>query len=132
MTDNLEQLEKDWPQRSTEDISQSNASPILFLSSIVFSLNLLLHSWIITKQAKHHSVHLWYVTELGPALAVLFVWLGFLLTYRRVKANLRKAGASEELGRSIRFFGLLLLMLMFVALSFAAHVMDFWTFGSSY
>jgi hypothetical protein len=113
MTDNLEQLEKDWPPNHPKDIG----SVKLFLAFAAFiSALTIVDAFIVTAQAKSRHDHFWLFYSVVRFFSILSPWVWAAVPYRRVRAVVAKSGASSDLLPAIEFFGVQTLFFVTIAI----------------
>ena len=113
MTDNLEQLERNWPPRRPKDISTVKffmAFAILF--TVLDALYVVLH--II--DARRHHADFWYLGAFNLTFGILLPWAAAIGAYRRVRATVVTLGASSDVLLAIRQQGTTALYAVYMAM----------------
>jgi hypothetical protein len=104
MTDNLEQLEKDWPQKYPKDfhVSQRTATRFnLVVSMILLAVAISNVSWRPIMKSQQTDP----LAIVGEVLAILLVPVAFIASYRRIKVKFKEFGNAPELLRTIEYIG---------------------------
>jgi hypothetical protein len=99
MTDNLEQLEKDWPTRWLKDIPSVKLSMGF---AIFFTVLAALYAVLQILGARRHHADFLYVAALDLILGVLLPWVAAIGAYRRLRTALAASGASPDVLLAIR------------------------------
>jgi hypothetical protein len=112
MTDNLEQLEKDWPQKYPKNPADEGTMLLNWVAGSVLIASELVIAVLIMVHAKLHRADFWLVNGVGRLLAILFVCLSLVTGYRRIKGAAIKSGEPDELLVSVRYaFALMLVQI---------------------
>jgi hypothetical protein len=110
MTDNLEQLEKDWPQRRPKDLKS-----FLLFAIMITGLDAAIAVLVILDMNRRHA-HLWYIYAFSLAVGISGPWLGAIGAYRRIKAIIIASGGSPIILLSIRQNGATALYMTYLAI----------------
>ncbi|HTD23559.1 MAG TPA: hypothetical protein VK738_12950 [Terriglobales bacterium] len=122
MTDNLEQLEKDWPEPRPKPISaqavvKMQLATAIFASAVAALLGVdrIIHPL--------HPADRWVLDVIGLTLVIVLPWLSAIVTYRRIKKVVASGSSPSDVLLYIRYqgvqmltsmFGVLLLLIMLI------------------
>lgn len=116
MTDNLEQLEKDWPTKFPKDLTTRGVTKLNMAMAAIVSISAIFFEVLMTIRAKSQHA----VSRLFPGMSrifwILLVWVGFLVSYRRIKAKIVNSGTNPDLLPAIQYIGATLLFTVSMAL----------------
>jgi hypothetical protein len=124
MTDNLEQLERDWPQPRPKDLSPRGTVNIFLALTVLLAVVAEMQVIMVILHLKSHHVELWYVKAFNLEMAVLIPGLAAIAFYRKVKAAVIASGSHRDLLLYIQFHGILALMLIYAAIGWTINVLD--------
>lgn len=98
MSDNLEQLERDWPQGRPKDFSPVGTVKIFLGMAIMSSVLAEIRAvFVITDLRSHHAQgFLWNLRAFSLLFMILSPWLAGFGFYRRMKAAIIETGGSPS------------------------------------
>jgi hypothetical protein len=112
MTDTLEQLEKDWPQRPPKGLKPFSFLPFAMMFTVIDAAVAVL---VILDMNRRHA-HLWYIHALFLAVGISGPWLGASVAYRKIKAIIVASGGSPIILLSIRQNGATALYMTYLSI----------------
>ena len=110
MTDNLEQLEKDWPERRPKPISAQGVVKMQLAFAIFFSVYVALAG---ADRIMPHHADRWVLDVIGLTLVIALPWLNAILTHRRIKKVVASGSSPSDVLLYIRYQGAVMLTGMF-------------------
>jgi len=102
MTDDLHQLERDYPTRPGKDLP---AVQYHLLLAIIFSLSSALSVSFHIEHARRAHPDSWLLNALSLCAAISLPWAGALVGYLQIKKSVLAAGASTFILREILIYG---------------------------
>ncbi len=112
MTDNLEQLEKDWPERRPKPISAQGVVKMQ-LATAIFASAVVALAGVERIIPRSHHADRWVLDVIGLTLVIVLPWLNAILTYRRIKKVVASGSSPSDVLLYIRYQGALMLTGMF-------------------
>src|SRR5579862_3518069 len=113
MTDDLQQLERDYPTRPGKDLP---AVQNYLLVAIAFSFLSALSVSRHIEHARSHHLDSWLPNALILCAAISLPWTGALASYLQIKKSVLAAGASTFVLREILIYGSRALVIAYAAL----------------
>ncbi|HTC93815.1 MAG TPA: hypothetical protein VK699_10220 [Terriglobales bacterium] len=113
MTDNLEQLEKDWPERRPKPISAQAVVKMNLAFAIFFSVCVAL---VGADRIMPHHADKWVLDIIGLSLVIVLPWLNAIVTYRRIKKVVASGSSPSDVLLYIRYQGVQMLTSTFSTL----------------
>src|SRR5260370_35754257 len=115
MTDNLEQLEKDWPERRPKPISAQGVVKMQLATAIFVSAVVALAGVERIIPRSHHADR-WVLDVIGLTLEIVCPCLNSILTYRRIKKVVASGSSPLYLRLYIQYQGSVILTWTFILL----------------
>ncbi len=117
MTDNLEQLERDWPLRRPKDPSPHLFTWLNLTLAVLFAAFANLEAIIYSFgwHSRHPADQLWFLPATTMLCALQIPWLGALGSYRRIRKLVSGTSVNLEMQQLLRDQGARLLCGMYLA-----------------
>ena len=116
MTDNLEQLERDWPQPRPKNLSTRGAVKFFLAMTILLSAFIEIEAVLVILRLKSRPVQGWYMTAFTLEMAVLLHRMGAIAFYRRIQTALTASGGSQDFLPGLQYHGIVLLSMIYLAI----------------
>ena len=126
MPDNLEQLEKVWPQPRPKNLSPQAFTRMYFWGAVVMAAfvnieaGLHVHRWI----SSHRADPLRFAPAFTILFAVQWPWLFALAAHRQIKKRVLSTGGNSEMMQLIRHQGIYLIFWMYLAINMIFGSLD--------
>jgi hypothetical protein len=126
MPDNLEELERDWPQRHPKNLSPQAFTRMYVVGAIVMAALVNLEAGI--RVYRWHSGHptdpLWVMPAFTVFVALQFPWLFSVASYRQTKKLATRVSVSSEMMQQIRHQGTYLVFWVYLSINMLLTSMD--------
>jgi len=126
MPNNLEELERDWPQRPPKNLSPQAFTRMYFVGAIVMAAFVNLEAGIRVYQwhSSHPADPLWVMPAFTIFLALQFPWLFSVQSYRQTKKLASSVSVSSEMVQQIRHQGAYLMFWVYLSIQLLLGSMD--------
>lgn len=122
MTDNLERLEREWPQQRPKHVLTQGRVKGYLAAAILMSAVLEILAGVVVLRARSHHIQGWNLDAFTIVVSTLIPWPAAIIGYRRIKHAIILSGGSQDIALALQYHGAILLFCTFIAMTMIFNV----------